>query len=141
MGGVTVTRLPVVPGYESLAAVLDAALDQAQHGKGADRHASGEPFEQQPIVAICEALGGDFAVGQAIKKRHEARRLPPDRAKAELLGAIVYLAAAVIVIDKAEGGVASRALTVEEINDALGRGREEAEAAVPALFGRPGRSR
>lgn len=33
------------------------------------------------------------------------------------------------------------ALTLEEISEALGRGREEAEAAVPALFGRPGRSR
>lgn len=36
-----------------------------------------------------------FAVGQARKKALEALRLSPERAKAECLGAIVYLAAAV----------------------------------------------
>jgi len=97
-----VTRI-VASGYESLAAVLDQALEQAQGGKGAERHASGEPFVEQPIVSICEDLGGpQFAIGQAQKKSREALRLPHHRARAELLGAINYLAAAVIVLDRAQ---------------------------------------
>jgi hypothetical protein len=95
------TRLAVVPGYEELAAVLDGALHQAQSGKGYERHASGEPFHEQQIVRICEDLGStQFAIGQARKKSRESLRLPHDRARAELLGAINYLAAAVIVIDQ-----------------------------------------
>lgn len=94
-------RLPVAPGYEPLAAVLDEALAQAQSGKGKERHASGEPFLGQPIISICEELGsGQFAIGQAAKKSRESLRLPPDRARRELLGAINYLAAAVLVIDR-----------------------------------------
>ena len=33
--------------YESLAGVFKAALDQAAEGKGHERHATPEPFEQQ----------------------------------------------------------------------------------------------
>lgn len=96
-----VGRLAAVPGYETLAAVHDAALHQAQAGKGAERHASGEPFEDQPIVAVCENLGSpQFAIGQAHKKSRESLRLPYERARAELLGAMNYLAAAVIVLDR-----------------------------------------
>lgn len=38
-------------------------------------------------------------------------------------------------------GVPYPALTIEEIQDALGEGHREAEEAVPALYGRPGRRR
>jgi hypothetical protein len=97
-------RLPVAAGYELLADVLDAALAQAQSGKGKERHAGeGEAFHEQQIVQLCEWMGstqGD--VFQAAKKAIESTRLPPERAKAELLGAINYLAAAVIVLDRQE---------------------------------------
>lgn len=96
------SRLDVVAGYESLSAVHDDALHQAQSGKGKERHSSGEAFDEQPIVSICEDLGSSqFAIGQAVKKSRESLRLPYDRARAELLGAINYLSAAVIVLDRA----------------------------------------
>lgn len=97
------TRLTISPGYESLAAVLDEALAQAQSGKGSIRHATGQPFEEQPIIAISELLGthhGDLF--QAIKKAQESVRLKPGNAVHELLGAINYLAAAVILLKREE---------------------------------------
>lgn len=97
------TRLPVTPGYESLASVLDEALAHAQSGKGKERHSSGEPFIEQPIVTICEDLGSpQFAVGQAHKKSREALRMGRLAARHELLGAINYLAAAILVLDRDE---------------------------------------
>jgi hypothetical protein len=102
------TRLPVAPGYEQLAAVLDESLAHAQTGKGRDRHACGEPFHDQQIVQLGEWMGRSthFAIGQACKKAIESTRLEADplRARAELLGAINYLAAAVLVIDRRAGG-------------------------------------
>lgn len=100
-------RLGALPGYELLAAVLDEALQQAQGGKGIERHAGGgEAFEDQQIVQLGAWMGGStaFAIGQACKKALESTRLPDDRARAELLGAINYLAAAVIVIQRRNGG-------------------------------------
>lgn len=97
------TRLPVVAGFETLANVLDEALLQAQGGKGIDRHSSaGEAFVDQQIVQLGEWMGGStaFAIGQACKKALESTRLPDDRARRELLGTIVYAAAAVLVIDR-----------------------------------------
>lgn len=96
-------RLAAAPGYESLAVVLDQALDQAQAGKGRERHATaGEAFADQQIVQLGEWMAGStvFAVGQACKKSIESTRLEPAHARRELLGAINYLAAAVIVIDR-----------------------------------------
>ena len=87
----------VQPGYESLAAVLQRALDQAQCGKGAERHATGLPFDQQPMQSISKLVGSaDGLVYQAVKKAQESQRLPEDRDIAELLGAINYLAGAII---------------------------------------------
>jgi hypothetical protein len=84
-----------IPGYETLAVALDAALLQAAAGKGAERHADGQPFERQPMSAELQAQGHPgFAIGQARKKLLESLRLPPERAAAECLGAIVYAAAA-----------------------------------------------
>lgn len=90
-----------VPGYESLAGVLRSAYLQAAAGKGAERHASGEPFHDQPICAINRLHGSiDGALFQAAKKAHEARRLPTNAALRELYGAINYLAAAAILIEE-----------------------------------------
>lgn len=93
----------VLPGYEPLASVLNAALEQAQSGKGKERHATGQPFEEQPIITISELLGSHIGdLFQAIKKAQESTRLKPGPAVHELLGAINYLAAAVIILQREE---------------------------------------
>lgn len=87
--------------YASLRSVLARAVEQAEKGKGHERHDRGEPFEEQDICTIGRDLGSvDFELGQARKKAQESKCLPPDRAVAELLGAIVYLAAAVILLEE-----------------------------------------
>lgn len=87
--------------YASLRSVLARAHAQASSGKGVDRHGNGKPFEQQLIVTLGQELQGstDFNVGQACKKAIEAKRLPVEKAVAELLGAINYLAGAVIILE------------------------------------------
>lgn len=88
------------PGYERLAEVLEAAFAQAAHGKGAERHAGGQPFHEQPMQQISELLGNvDGMAFQAIKKIREARGLPTVEAQVrELLGAINYVAGMVVFL-------------------------------------------
>ena len=88
-----------VPGYERLADVLKRAYDQAAVGKGRERHASGEPFHEQVMQIGARKFGVGSLLFQAFKKSEESQRLPRDRAVAELLGAIVYLAGAVIAVE------------------------------------------
>lgn len=92
------------PGYESLAGVLQRALDQAQDGKGAERHANSLPFDKQPMQTIAAQVGVGFLTGQAIKKTQEGQTLPAGRDVAELLGAINYLAGAVIFLERDRQG-------------------------------------
>lgn len=91
-------------GYESLSAVLLRAFDQAAKGKGAERHADNKPFDDQPMQHIARRRGIGFILGQADKKSEEAQgmlsRGEREKAVHELLGAIVYLAGAVIYIEK-----------------------------------------
>lgn len=94
------------PGYESLAGVLQRALDQAQTGKGAERHANSLPFDKQPMQTIARAHGVGFLTGQASKKGEECHGLPHAAKIAELLGAINYLAGAVIFIESQQVPVA-----------------------------------
>jgi len=78
-------------------------MDQAAVGKGKERHAEpGVPFVEQPIVTEGLEQGTNgFQIGQARKKALESMRLPTrERQVAELLGAINYLAAAIIVLEK-----------------------------------------
>ena len=83
--------------YKSLSDILDEALLQASEGKGKERHASdGEAFEHQPICELGRRLGGG-ALYQAVKKIYESQRLPGEAGVRELLGAINYIAAAIIV--------------------------------------------
>ena len=90
-----------VPGYETLAGVLRQAYAQAADGKGKERHANGNAFDEQLMTTINAMLGSvDGFLYQAIKKTVEYKRLPKDRAVAELLGAINYLAGAVIALEK-----------------------------------------
>jgi hypothetical protein len=99
--GRTTTRTELeAPGYDTLASVLIRAFRQAAEGKGAQRHAQGQPFDQQPMQQLIRLYGIGFALGQAAKKAQEAQRLPTvDRQVAELLGAINYLAGAVIALE------------------------------------------
>ena len=91
-------RKRVYPGYQPLANVLQAALDQAQAGKGNQRHANGKPFLEQPIITDGRACGLAGPAFQARKKILEALNCPyEERAVQDLLGAIVYTAAMVIL--------------------------------------------
>jgi hypothetical protein len=83
-------------GYEQLAEVLQAAFSQAARGKGKERHAKGQPFHEQVMQVGAQHFGTGALLFQAFKKSEESQRLPHERAEAELLGAIVYLAGAVI---------------------------------------------
>ena len=93
-----------VPGYAGLADVLTRAYDQAAVGKGAERHADNKPFADQPMQHIARRRGIGFILGQADKKSEEAQgmlaRGEREKAVHELLGAIVYLAGAIIYIEK-----------------------------------------
>ena len=86
-------------GYHTLQSVLTNALDQAAKGKGKERHANNLPFHQQPIMWIEEHFP-DYQLGQAVKKVHESQNMQPDAAIREILGAINYLAAKIITIQK-----------------------------------------
>lgn len=92
-----------VEGYEQLATVLQDAYDQAAKGKGAARHGTGKPFHEQPMQDLIRLYGPGFALGQAGKKMQESQRMDRDAAERELLGAIVYIAGAIIA---ARSGVA-----------------------------------
>ena len=92
----------VKDGYDSLFRILCQALDQAQQGKGKERHAVNEQFEQQEICLNTRAVGYGYPLGQARKKVRESLRLLEnqgvDAAQDELLGAINYIAAAYLVM-------------------------------------------
>lgn len=91
-----------VQGYEKLQNVLGDALEQASSGKGKERHAKpGEPFENQKICEISRRLVGHPAAGplfQAVKKIYESGRLEGDRGISEILGAVNYCCAAIILM-------------------------------------------
>lgn len=99
-----------VAGYEDLERVLTLAYDQSARGKGAERHARGQEFENQPIRTIPLMLGAHEGIGglayQIIKKTQESvgmtARGNTAHAKKELLGAIVYAAAAYLHIEHYE---------------------------------------
>jgi len=95
--------MPRVPGYKPLQDALDAAYAQASAGKGLERHADEKPFTRQPLMETTRLVGVGFPIGQALKKTGESVRLlelrGPDAARAEILGAIVYLAAAYIHLE------------------------------------------
>ncbi|WP_441280647.1 hypothetical protein [Tardiphaga sp. 862_B3_N1_1] len=109
-----------VPGYEKLAQAYQAAYEQASVGKGKERHASDNvPFHEQPMTTINRQLGSiDGFVYQAHKKSLEAKRLPLERAQAELLGAMNYLAGAWIELER-QRMIASTAVTEKKYPPAV----------------------
>lgn len=101
----TTDRGDNVEGYALLRAVLDEAFDQSARGKGAERHANGRYFDQQPIMEIGRMVGPGFATGQVMKKAQEATSMAArgesEAAVRELLGVIVYAASAVALVREA----------------------------------------
>lgn len=87
-------------GYSSVARVLEQAFEQCSNGKGNTRHAiADEPFEEQ-IICWLQRRGYDGTRFQAAKKIDESLRMNPGAAIKELLGAINYLAATIIVLEE-----------------------------------------
>lgn len=93
--------------YQDLAAVLEAAYNQAAYGKGAERHANDDPWTEQPIFKIAEQVGDGFNAGQVIKKVQEAQQMAARgeyaKAQHEVLGAIVYAASLHVIWGKGAG--------------------------------------
>lgn len=94
--------IPSDDPYDALKRVLAEAVEQASEGKGKERHANeGEVFTEQQIVMLNLWLGSNHGdLFQVIKKAIESTRLPFERAKRELLGAINYAAAAILVLEE-----------------------------------------
>jgi hypothetical protein len=92
--------------------VLGDACSQVFEGKGEERHGHGGKFENQPWKLITDNVGTGFVVGQAMKKLMELKtfssssideKLRPKEYAAwrrEALGAIVYVAMAIMYRDK-----------------------------------------
>ena len=92
-------NLDVPDEYAALYRVYEDAYEQASEGKGRERHASeGEAYEDQIICEVTRRLGPGYPLGQAVKKIYESQRIGGEKGIAELLGAINYIAAAVIVM-------------------------------------------
>jgi fructoselysine-6-P-deglycase FrlB-like protein len=92
------------PKYVELDAVLRKAYNQAASGKGRERHANDQFFEDQSLMVIGRQVGLGFPLGQALKKITELhgmqRRGESESAQTEILGAIVYLCSAYLLIEE-----------------------------------------
>jgi hypothetical protein len=89
--------------YKELERILLDAMEQASGGKGKERHADGEAFENQKICVINRWLKGSPVAGalfQAVKKAVESSRMTPDAAIRELYGSINYLAAGIRLLEE-----------------------------------------
>lgn len=92
---------------EDLYHKLMEAYDQSASGKGMERHGDrGSKLLDQVMGRTIRTYGRGFAWGQASKKILEAERFVQkgeyDRARKELLGAIVYVAAGALDVDRAQ---------------------------------------
>lgn len=94
----------MVDDYAPLRRVLNEAFEQSASGKGKTRHANDRPFDRQPILEIGRMVGPGFHTGQVCKKSQEAMGMLArgewEASIAELYGAIVYAAAAVLTIEE-----------------------------------------
>lgn len=80
--------------------IFDEALAQVTRGKGDARHGRGLRFMDQDWLTIAKHHGVGFLTGQAEKKLREASALEPGPRRGELLGAIVYIAMAILFEDR-----------------------------------------
>ena len=95
--GVLKENKTMVTGYDNLRKVFDDCLHEAAEGRGHRRHSiEGEPFEGQTSGIITELLGVSFPLGQAMKKIMESVQLSNEDGVRELIGAINYIALAII---------------------------------------------
>lgn len=121
-----------IPGYETLAAVLQAAYDQAATGKGKERHANDLPFHEQPMQQIARRRGIGFVLGQADKKSEEAQGLLErgdlEAFRREILGAINYLAGAVVFAESQRVDVTHCGSESQEFIEVPRNGHDEAAA-------------
>lgn len=89
-------------GADEFKDVLLSAYEQVFDGKGNERHGNGNPLYSQPWFSISNAVGNGFLTGQSIKKTMEAAQMAgtdgysAQRFERELLGAIAYLAFAIM---------------------------------------------
>lgn len=97
--------LVAAPGYERLVRVFTDAHNQAAFGKGKERHANDLPFEKQKMLSISHLLDSpDGMAYQVTKKLTEGLAMAEvHRTKAELYGALNYLAGIVIFLEDREG--------------------------------------
>lgn len=91
--------------YDTLKGILAEAANQAEFGKGKERHANGEPWDDQLINFLSRF---DFCTGQAIKKLIESHDFfhangNNQGAIDENLGAINYIAARINYLKKQDG--------------------------------------
>ena len=96
--------------HSDLHRVLMKAFEQSAKGKGQERHGNGKSFMEQPIMEIGRMVGMGYQTGQVMKKVQEAttmnERGQVQAAQAELLGAIVYCAAAYLFLEERRQDVA-----------------------------------
>lgn len=91
----------IVVSNSQIKKIAMEAVDRA-NSKGMDHHGMGGlvVFTEQPVFQILETVGVGFAHGQALKKIHQAiHGHDIERDTAELMDAIVYLAAAWMTSD------------------------------------------
>ena len=130
------------PNYSLLREVLERAYAQSESGKGKERHANDKAFERQPILEIGRMVGPGYEIGQAMKKGQEAfgmfTRLDFDRAVAELLGAIVYAAGAIVLIEEISRDNAAKAKPADTAKQAgAARENDPAQRLRDLASGRP----
>lgn len=93
-----------VPGYEHLSRILHDAYQQSATGKGRERHANDKPFDKQPIMEIARMVGVGGHAYQIAKKTQEAVGMANkgriEAAVAEFRGAIIYSAAAILLLEE-----------------------------------------
>jgi len=85
---------------DPLRCVFELAYRQVMDSgdKGMCRHGDEKPFRDQISPVITRLVGIGYPLGQALKKENESHRLERNAAIKELLGAINYLAMAVIYL-------------------------------------------
>lgn len=84
--------------YKELRRVVTEAIERAASGKGKERHANDNAFEDQQICQIPKWQGSiDGLTYQINKKAIETKRMSKEAAIKELQDVIVYAGAAIIV--------------------------------------------
>lgn len=104
MGRLQATVTPADPNYLELCRILGEVYVQVAEGKGLRKHAMNNAFEEQDVFVVGSAVGEGFMLGQAFKKFREGWRTSErgdfTDGKRDLIGAIAYIASAIIFLEK-----------------------------------------